>query len=614
MGCTRRDFLAGLAGAGAIGALAACGATQPQGQAQTSQTATVDTTEFRDLALDEGAWHYDAEHNAWWQIGLTYCTKPATKTYERLGIYVPGAYLKPADEKLDLSKVSESDKIRVALDAEGTAGAFTASTAPIVMPVNCADFAAQAAPAAYLYDGLDPYLSAGLVYVFAGCRGRSNGYDSTGGSSKDGFFSGGAPWGVADLKAAVRYLRYNRAVLPGDTGRIFVFGHAAGGGLAAIMGSSGNSALYDPYLTKIGAATHDATGASVTDDVAGAMCWCPQVSLGSCDAAYEWGIGQFSEEGSRAEGSWTRLLSNDLAVSFASHVNALGLRDESGAALTLDQTEGGIYTGGTYYERMVSLVQGSLEEFLRQASFPYTEQAGDEASGDFPGAGVVVATVPSTTEEASTPVTYATLEDYVDALNADGHWVTYNSRRGTVRIAGIPSFARRYRKATKDVPAFDAVSRNTPANQLFGNDESDSLHFSQDVADQISAHADTYSQASGWDGDSAQSWADDLAQTDSLGQPMDVRRNMYDPLYYLSGSQAGFGTAKVAAHWRINSGMFRTDTPVTADANLALALKGYDGVQDVSYTPVWGAGRVKAEQSGDATAAFVAWVTSRFQS
>jgi hypothetical protein len=37
----------------------------------------------------------------------------------------------------------------------------------------------------------------------------------------------------------------------------------------------------------------DASGAAISDAVAGSMCWCPITSLDYADEAYEWNMGQF---------------------------------------------------------------------------------------------------------------------------------------------------------------------------------------------------------------------------------------------------------------------------------------------------------------------------------
>ncbi len=164
MGCTRREFLA-LASAGAAAGLAGCTPTRQQPQTPTedpeSPDPSVDLTEFESLALDPAAWRYDEDNDVYYQLGLTYCLKPATKTYESLAIFVPGAYF-TAEENGSTYTCTVNDKAVV--------GAFTAATAPVLMPINTGTLAAQASPTTYAFDGLAPYLEAGCVYVYAGFR------------------------------------------------------------------------------------------------------------------------------------------------------------------------------------------------------------------------------------------------------------------------------------------------------------------------------------------------------------------------------------------------------------------------------------------------------------
>ena len=83
-------------------------------------------------------------------------------------------------------------------------------------------------------------------------RGRASG------TSGDGsHYDGGVPWDVTDLKAAVRYLRYNADSLPGSMDRIFTFGHSSGGAQSALMGATGDVRGYQVYLDAIGAVLTD---------------------------------------------------------------------------------------------------------------------------------------------------------------------------------------------------------------------------------------------------------------------------------------------------------------------------------------------------------------------
>lgn len=636
MSCTRKEFLA-VASAGAALGLAACtpsnnrSESTEQGDNTQDQQSTVDLKEFESLALDTKSWKYDSANDVYYQLGLTYCKSPASATYESLAIFVPGAYF-------DAQKSGETYTCTIKED--GQVGNFTAKTAPVLLPINSGTLGPQNSPTSYDANGLANYLKAGYVYVYAGFRGRSSGYES----SKDEVYAGGAPWPVVDLKAAVRYLRYNAANIPFEPSRVFVFGFGAGGGVSALMGSTGDSELYKPYLEKIGAVTHDAEGNTVSDAIFGSASWCPMTEYDTADASYEWMMGQYVSDDTRADGTWTKLLSNNLATGYATYVNSMDLRDSNDSALTLDETSGELYTDGSYYTYLLTLIQNAAATFFSSTQFPYTYTPQRIETSSFPGdpnlqksgsgttdtdaatdetsnkvSNATGATGTSTTtsttegESGSTQVqsiVYNTATDYVSALNKDDQWFTYNQRRNTVRVSSMRDFVTHLKAPSKKVCAFDAIDRSTTTNQLFGIEDAGTLHFSKMISDDITANADAYSQASGWDAAYATDWSDDLQKQDDLGNDIATRMNMFNPLYTLSGAYEGYGSCTVAPHWRINSGLFQTDTSLCTEANLALALQHYDGVTDVAFTPVWGQGHVLAETSGTAEENLIAWVAA----
>lgn len=635
MSCTRKEFLAAMS-AGTALCLAACTPSNTQQTTQqdsdsNDQQPSVDLTEFQSLALDMKSWKYDSANDVYYQLGLTYCKSPVSTAYESLAIFVPGAYFN--GEK-------KGDTYTCTVKEDGAVGNYTAKTAPILMPINSGTLGAQASPTSYDANGLANYMKAGYVYVYAGFRGRSSGYES----SKDQVYSGGAPWPVVDLKAAVRYLRYNASDLPCDTSRVFMFGFSAGGGVSALMGSTGDSALYTSYLDSIGAVTHDAQGNTISDAIFGSASWCPLTEYDTADSAYEWMMGQYDTADTRADGTWTKLLSNNLATAYAAYVNSMDLRNSSDAALTLDETSGEIYTDGSYYDYLVTLVQDAAAKFFSTTQFPYTYTPSRISTTAFPGdpnlqkSGSGTQDTDAVTDETSDKVSNATgatgssnssattdgetgatqvqsvvynsASDYVSALNSDDRWLTYNQRRNTVRISGLRDFVTHLKAPSKKVCAFDAIDRSTTTNQLFGTKDNGTLHFSQMISDSITANVDAYSAASGWDAAYATDWTDDLQKTDDQSSDVATRMNMFNPLYTLSGAYEGFGSCGVAPHWRINSGIFQTDTSLCTEANLALALQHYDGVKDVAFTPVWGQGHVLAEVSGTAEENLLAWVDS----
>ena len=356
-------------------------------EASSQETATVGQYS---LAFDNAAWQYDEINDIYWQVGVVYVANPASLDYETLGIYVPGAYLE--------ASANGDGTYTASVKPDAQVGQFTAATAPYILPVNTPGYNASQAPT-WLADGIASYTQAGMIYLQSGIRGRDNTTDSQGQE-----VVGGAPWGVTDLKAAIRYVRYNKDVLPGDTDKIVSFGHSGGGAQSAVLGASGDSTLYNPYLEALGAAMKDKEGNPISDAPYGTMAWCPITSLDYADAAYEWNLGQFADSETRAEGTFTQALSQDLAKEYANYLNQLGLKHE-GQALTLAESSQGIYTQGSYATYLEGVINQSLNNFLADTSFPYT------SDGASPGGSIE-------------SVTYETAQAYIDSLNAETQWVT----------------------------------------------------------------------------------------------------------------------------------------------------------------------------------------------
>ena len=657
MGFTRRQFLAfaGLAGATGLAGCSKPSDQQPSsGDSGSSDAAPADVNleEFKDLAIDMASWKYDEENDCYYQLGLKYCTKPATKTYESLAIFVPGKFF-TGEKNGSAYKCSVNEKAVV--------GNFTPATAPVLMPINTGTMGAQQSPTTYEYSGLGTYLEKGCVYVYAGFRGRSAGVDTASGSSD--MYPGGAPWPVVDLKAAVRYLRYNASELPFEASRVFVFGFSAGGGVSTVLGASGDAELYDPYLKSIGAATHDAKGEKLSDAIAGSASWCPVTSFDTADAAYEWAMGQHSSADSRAEGTWRAQLSSGLAAAYGAWVNGMDLRNSDDEQLTLDEAEGGQYTMGSYADALLENIDEAATWFVQNTPFPYTYtpqhlddptfpgdpnlqatraaasaaglsgavSAADTASADAAASADADATgeadaaatadaagaAETTTESASTLPTgttqvqstiYDSATNYFAALNSDYWWINYNLKRETVKVQSMRDLATHVRPAELPCSPFDRPDRSAKTNQLFGIGEESTLHFDALEGELVEKNASTYAACSDWDASYESAWSLDLDKKDSLDTDMSMRVNMMNPLYWLSGAYEGYGRAGVAAHWRINEGVFDTSVSPCTAANIAFALGKYDGVADVAYTPVWGQGHILAERSGSPAGNLVDWV------
>ncbi len=567
--------------------------------AVTQETAAVTT----DLSMiDNTKWQYNSDDDVYYQIGIQYCSDPADSSYETLAIFVPGSYFNATD--------NGDGTYTVTVNTEAEVNGYTASTAPIVMPVNTPGYSAQEALTEY--QSFTEYTGTGMVYVHAGCRGRD----------------AGAPAGVTDMKAAIRYLRYSASTIAGNTDQIFVFGMSGGGAQAAILGSSGNSDLYTPYLEAIGAVM------GVSDAVQGVMAWCPITNLDTADESYEWMMGSTRSGLSDEEQS----ISDALAEAYAEWVNSADLKDANGNVLTLEASDDGIYQAGSYYDYLKSVIEESLNNFLSDTEFPYDASSSNSMSGGPGGGGMPDGQKPDGAPNGQTPDgtapdasasadtsssassdmanaeqndgiarnstssglsltgTYETAQDYIDALNANGTWVTYDADTNTAAITSIADFVKAMKTASKGIAAFDQLDASQGENTLFGYGDGNGAHFDSTLAEIVNGT------------DYASAFEEDLAKTDSVGNTVETRLNMYTPLYYLLDSYDGYQTADVASYWRIRTGLSQSDTALTTEVNLALALQQYSGVKSVDFATVWGLGHTTAERTGDYVSNFIAWI------
>lgn len=368
---------------------------------------------------------------------IVYCSNPVSRI-QKLNIFAPEAYYQGE-----------------------TINGYTLKTAPIFAPNTVGGY--MEGPAMEV--GIDKFnhkpntafeaLLHGYVVMCAGVRGRNTGMKSkeffVGGAGSDSApeeerLVGRAPAFIVDMKAAIRYMRYNAGFVPGDVEKIITNGTSAGGALSALAGATGNAKEYEPYLEEIGAAEE-------RDDVFAASCYCPIHNLENADAAYEW---LFQKETSyhMAKFEMTpqgpkmipvtgelndeqKSLSKELKALFPAYVNSLGLKDEKGNLLTLnDDGE------GTFKEYVMSFVLESAEKEKKNRDSQTNKK---ELS------------VPGSQIEDQTYITYD--GDKAVEIDQDAY-VTKISRM-------------------KAVPAFDTLDLNSPENEEFGDENIMARHFTE---------------------------------------------------------------------------------------------------------------------------------------
>ena len=525
------------------------------------------------LDFDSTNWSYDSTNKVYYQIGVVYCTNPVDVDYQSLGIYVP-------EEYLTCSYLNE--KYNCTINSSGEKGLYTAQNAPLVFPVETPGYSSMKAPTTYNYETISNFISQGIIYIYAGCRGRYTGGEE---------YPAGAPWGVTDLKSAIRFLRYNSKLIPGDLKKIYSFGMSGGGAQSCLMGVTGNSQLFTEYLKANGAALNDTNGNEIKDNIKGSQCWCPITNLDTADAAYEWNMGQYYSENSREEGTFTKKLSSDLANKYYEYVNKLKLKDPKGNLLTLSELN-----KGSYYDYLLKTIEESLNNFLSDTTFPYDPSGGDDH--DFP---------PGPPHSRRLTTIYNTSQEYIYSLNSDYSWVTYDSKTNKVKIKSVEDFAKHCKSADKSVGAFDSFNKGQAENYVFGVDgENYAKHFSQIISDLLAENQETYSQLSNWDESYPNEYKEDLTKTDSIGKTILERVDIYNPMYYLSEYYEGYKKSDVADYFRINTGISQSDTSNVVEMNLYLALLNYK--KNVEFTTVWEKKHVEAERTGTAEDNFINWV------
>ena len=132
-------------------------------------------------------------------------------------------------------------------------------------------------------------------------------------------YTGKLPAGIVDLKAAVRFLKANDALIPGNSLKIIADGTSAGGAFTALLGATGNHPDYDGLLQKAGAA-------KAQDDIWTVVSYCPITDLEHSDMAYEWLYGFCNKTVRRLDAAQSAL-SDKLSALYPDYLNSLNLKD-----------------------------------------------------------------------------------------------------------------------------------------------------------------------------------------------------------------------------------------------------------------------------------------------
>jgi hypothetical protein len=322
-------------------------------------------------------------------LHIPYVANPVDKDYESMNISVP---IKVDDLAVDATNAP-------ILFVIGVGGYMSSSNARTSV-------GGGAGGNSKVSGNADLALAAGYVVVSPGCRGRDN-------KSVDGTWYGKAPSAIVDLKAAVRYIRHNKGVMPGNVNWIFSTGVSAGGALSALLGSSGNSHMFDSYLKEIGSA-------DAADNIFGSACFCPITDLENADGAYEWMYGTTPAR----QGLVEQKLSIQLKAIYAGYQASLNLLGKNGfGTITADN-----------YDKYL------LQYYLIPSANKYLGGLTDEKRAEY---------------------------------LANNKWITWGNNRAIFTFSDYVTHVGRM----KGLPAFDDFNMKQPEPNEFGDKTTDSRHF-----------------------------------------------------------------------------------------------------------------------------------------
>lgn len=421
--------------------------------------------------------------------GIYYVTNIEDSAYQQLNIYVP----------LDTKNRADKD-------------------IPILMRNNVGGYMASPAGTPSSVDASGRALAEGYVVCIPGARGNGSSIVKDGKTVQ----TGTAPNGLLDLKAAARYLHYNDDLIPGNSERIFTDGTSAGGAMSALQGTTGDASDYEPYLKAMGAA-------EASDKVFASICYCPITDLNHADMEYEWLYGCTDNSVRHLDESQIAI-SNELAALAPSYINSLGLKDETGKAITSDNYMD--YVKGFIMESAHVALENGCEipdsiGIVRYAK-PRPTFAQSLGSGPVNGGAPSGGAMPKRKME------------YTDFV-IDVDWQKYLTYVATVTPLKTP-------------PAFDAYGvlgdAATPENKVFGDAAGNPSNFTE------------FSLRKRLDNPNA-----------TLSEELKHRIYLMNPMNFIREDNKG-----IAEHWYIRHGARDRDTSFLVPVNIATLLrnKGYD--------------------------------------
>lgn len=522
-----------------------------------------------DLADCRDKWFYDEAFDCWCLEDLLYTPVPRDARFQRLSVYAPKALLRE-----DGSLTEAAGRV------------------PVVFVNSAAGYAQM--PHLWLEHPnctAKQYLDRGWVYVTCGCRGRET-------RDAEGTWAGKAPATLVDFKTAIRFLRHNRAYLPGDWEKLVSVGTSAGGAMSTLLALTGDHQAFLPLLRKNGAFTEE------SDAVWAAQIYCPIIDLEHADMAYEWMFRADQESEASPAGPaeimspFKQALSAALAQQYIDHFNALGLTDPADGAPLALREDG---RGGSGYDYLMRCLNASASKYLHlleQGALSVQYSVQDYLTGNYTcmKRGAPPARPEGEKEDAPRPSMgkmnlrppkgqpfQGRRPGMVEAPGSDKRaWLSWDGEQS--RVSNLDDYVLNHRRRMKACTAFDSLAMRSPENEVYGTTEHPYAHFSAALEQAMESLKERFPE-------------EYAAYRATLATPLDdqtlTRRiALYNPWTYLKD-----GTGTRAAHYRIRVGASDADTSFMISMTLAVKLANLGF--DVDYALVWEQPHCDADYPGE---------------
>lgn len=570
------------------------------------------TNKTMELSDCKDAWFFDEKYQCWCLEDILYTDKATTPKFQRLSIFVPKPYME------------EGGKV----NKEGEMNGYTAKTVPVIFENNSAGYMQM--PHVWLEGPrcfAQPYLKQGYVYITCGNRGHE---------SKDvnGRLVGKAPINLVDLKTGIRFIRHNRASIPGDMEKLISIGWSAGGAMSALLAVTGDNENFIPYLEENGAFMEE------SDAVYAAQIYCPIVDLEHADLAYEWLFLADKENEASPAGPagvmspFQEALSKVLSKDYIAYFNSLGLKHpetkeklvigedgrsgsgldylmeklEESAAVYLTKLKNGElpenysvedYLGGNYAYKAPMPMGGKKDDTdLMQGHAGQGTALNKTPFGDKLPAGEL--------PDEEKPVEPPTLGDMVSRppkgvkahlfappmMEVQGNdkksWLSWDGSKAA--ISDIDSYILNHRRRMKPCTSFDILGMDSGENKVFGNADIPMRHFNSYMAGAIEKLKDEFPEE----------YAEYYEGYAKVQGDEELARQIYlvNPFHFIGTGEK----STQAKYYRIRVGAQDADTSFTVSMTLSCLLA--DAGKNVDYQFVWDQPHSEADYEGEA----IAWI------